>query len=382
MPIADVATAGVARAPRIPWWRILVVATASRLLLFFVGVFTLISHDRPAAFDWATWVELSCRWDCGWYGGIVQHGYGFADAGTHISNWAFYPVLPMLLKAVLSATPIDDFRVAGMLVSSTLFVFALALIHRYARLLGNNERVAMSSVLIVAFLPQSIVFSATYTESLFVFLLAGVMVAMREQRFLLAGICAALLSATRSNGVFAIVFIIAHLYLHLGREEFFRPWRNPLAFLPLLMAPLGAFAFWTYAYLATGDAFAMATTVRHGWGWSWQLPMSNLMMFWELGKEPRFWMLGSLFAAASSMLLLRYRWFAEFAFCAALFVLIWGGSVPNSLWRYSLVLFPAWIALARFLDTRETMRMGLFVAMGLVGGFVMHAWALQLLVAI
>lgn len=62
--------------------------------------------------------------------------------------------------------------------------------------------------------------------------------------------------------------------------------------------------------------------------------------------------------------------------------MIWGGVVPNSLWRYSMVLFPAWIALARLLERREALRMGLFAALGLIGGFLMHAWALQLNIAI
>jgi hypothetical protein len=367
---------------RTPWLRIVAVVLASRLLLFFVGLFTLHSHARPADWNWATILDLSCRWDCGWY--LVISGAGYhapeaALAGT--PNWAFYPLLPMLMRGA-QALGIADPRVAALLISSIAFVLALGWIHRYARLLGNSERVAATTVMIIAFLPHGIVFSSAYTESLFLCLLAGTMLALRERRYLLAGIAAALLSATRSNGIFVIVFIVVQLYLQLGPQAFFRPWRVPQAFVPLLMAPLGAFAFWAFAFVATGDAFAMTTTVRHGWAWSWEPPLSNLVMFLEIDPDARFWLLGSLFAAACATLMLRYRWYAEFAFCAVVFVLIWGGSVPNSLWRYSMVLFPAWIALARLLDTRESLRLGLFAALGIIGGYVMHAWALQLRVAI
>ena len=378
----DTTLTGLGVPQRTPWLKIIALVIASRLLLFFVGLFTLYSHGREAHLDWASWIDMTCRWDCGWYGGIVENGYGGGDVAGGATNWAFYPLLPLLMRALQALSGIDDYRVAGMLISNTAFVLALGLIHRYARLLGNSERVAVTSVLIVAFLPQGIVFSATYTESLFLCLLAGVMVATREQRHVLAGVCAASLSATRSNGIFIIIFIVAQLFLRLGPRAFFRPWQTPLAYFPLLMAPLGAFAYWTYAFHITGDAFAMATSVRHGWGWSWESPLSNLPMFWKLGTDARFWVLGSLFTAACCALLLRYRWYAEFAFCAVLFLLIWGGTVPNSLWRYSLVLFPAWIALARLLDSRESMRMAFFAAIGLIGGFVMHTWALQLRVAI
>ncbi len=381
------ATAIAAAAPtaslRIPWLRMIALVIASRLLLFCVGLFTLYSHGKDGAFDWNTYIDLSCRWDCGWYGNLASNGYSAPETAlSNITNWAFYPLLPTLMHAVQTLFGIDDYRVAGMLVSTLAFVLALGLIHRYARLLGNSERVAASAVLIVAFLPHGIVFSAPYTESLFLCLLAAVMVALRQQQYVLAGVCAALLSATRSNGIFIIVFIVVQLYLQLGPRAFLRPWQTPQAFVPLLMAPLGAFAFWTYAFYTTGDAFAMATTVRHGWGWAWESPLSNLPMFWESSAEARFWVLGSAFTAACCTLLLRYRWYAEFAFCLVVFLLIWGGTVPNSLWRYSMVLFPAWIALARLLEHRESMRMAMFAAMGLIGGYVMHAWALQLLVSI
>jgi hypothetical protein len=378
--LAPVAAVG---AFRTPWLKIIAVVLASRLLLFFVGLFTLYSHGVEAHLDWATWTDLSCRWDCGWYSGIVENGYGVASTEQPgATNWAFYPLLPLLVAGLKAVFVGADLRLLASGLSTGLLVLALAMIHRYARELGNSERVAATSVLIVAFLPHGIVFSSLYTESLFLFLLVGTMLSLRLQHYLLAGLCAALLSATRSNGIFIIVFILVQLWLQLGSAAFFRPWRNPYPFVALLMAPLGAFAYWTYAYYQTGDAFAMATTVRHGWAWSWEWPLGNFSLFWKTGTDARFWLLGSMFTGLCSLLMLRYRWYAEFAFCLVVFFLIWGGTVPNSLWRYSMVLFPAWIALARLLESRESMRMALFAAIGLVGGFVMHAWALQLKVTI
>lgn len=370
-------------AQRTPWGTIIAAVAVSRGLLFLVGLLTLQLHGRDAPTGWDAWIALSCRWDCNWYGTILEHGYGYASPGqSGATNWSFYPLLPLLVAALQALAGIDDYRAAGMLLSTTLLVVALALIHRHARLLGNSEGVAVTSVWLVAFLPQGIVFSSTYTESLFLALLAGTMVAMRQQRFPAAGLCAAALSATRSNGIFVIVFILATLWMQRGTRAFLRPWREPIAYLPLLMAPLGAFAFWTYAFLSTGDAFAMTSSVRHGWGWAWESPLSNLPLYWDLGFDARVWMVGSLFAACCTMLVLYYRWYAEFALAVVVFILVWGGVVPNSLWRYTMVLYPAWIALARALEHRDSMRLALIGALGLLGGFAMHAWALDFLVTI
>ena len=48
-----------------------------------------------------------CQWDCGWYLGIVQHGY---DAAPHLvdgwwqANWAFFPLYPLLVRGLDALT--------------------------------------------------------------------------------------------------------------------------------------------------------------------------------------------------------------------------------------------------------------------------------------
>ena len=60
----------------------------------------------------------------------------------------------------------------------------------------------------------------------------------------------------------------------------------------------------------------------------------------------------------------------------AVFLLLWSGSVPNSLLRYSIVLFPVWIALAQSLSRRPVAGAYVLVAFGLLDGFLMAAWTL------
>ncbi|HET7844886.1 MAG TPA: hypothetical protein VFL14_12095, partial [Xanthomonadales bacterium] len=69
-------------------------------------------------------------------------------------------------------------------------------------------------------------------------------------------------------------------------------------------------------------------------------------------------------------------------FCVAVFLLLWSGQVPNSLLRYSMVLFPLWIALGQALVRRPMHAAAVFVVMGLLNGFLMVAWTLGKLITI
>ena len=80
-------------------------------------------------------------------------------------------------------------------------------------LLGRNLR---AYTLFSAFLlagPFSIWFTTFYTEVLFLFLTVCVFAALQARRILLAGVFAALLSATRIVGVFIVFAIVIEIWL-------------------------------------------------------------------------------------------------------------------------------------------------------------------------
>lgn len=369
---------------RIPWLTVFAIFAASRLVLAIVVLWSVFLDGYPHGLNVELLKDIGCRWDCGWYLTIINQGYSVVDSAAQpgATNWAFFPLYPLLVKALVALTGLDP-RAAGMAISNACFLAALGLIYRYTLAVGADRRAALFAVALIAFLPQGAVFSAVYTESLFLLLLVAAMLAMREGNYLVSGVSAALLSAVRTNGVFFIVFAAGWLLQRFGPADLVRPWRAPARYLPILMAPLGAFMFWSYAYTQTGDAFAMATTVKHGWGWSWSFPLGNLWMHVAEGSvEAKSWALGSLFAFVCSLLLLRHRLYAEFVFCASVFTLIWGGSVANSLWRYSMILFPVWIALAMSLRNRPIGFALLLAALGMIGGLLAQAWGLQMKVSI
>ncbi|HEV2815579.1 MAG TPA: mannosyltransferase family protein, partial [Solirubrobacteraceae bacterium] len=196
-------------------------------------------------------------WDAGSYATIAQGGYSQAE-----SLQAFFPLYPTLVRAG-SRSP-ETTIVVGIVVSLVAFAVALYLLHRLVALERGRD-VAGLAVLLVAFSPLALFFSAVYTESLFLALSVGAFYAARRGCWWLAGIAGGLAATTRVAGVLVLV-PLAILYLYGPRGDrpapaspaarSLRP-RFPLepSAAWLLLVPAGTLAF--AAYLgAHGDALA------------------------------------------------------------------------------------------------------------------------------
>lgn len=363
---------------------IVVLYLASRLALLLIGLLSLHTVATPAVLSshGDNLDSLFCRMDCGWYLDIVQNGYSMAEPQSGQTNLAFYPAYPMLVRGLSWLTGLPALS-AGLLLSNLCFVAALFYLYRYARILGSSDTAGLLAVALVCFLPQGQVFSAMYTESLFLLLLIAAMYHLRRGHWLLAGLLAAALSATRATGIFFLVFAVAALVQQFGWAVLWRWWARPQIYLPVLLAPLGLFAFLWFNFSFSGDAFAMTSTVAHGWGWNSDWPWANLRAHLLNDAQTRWWALSSLLVGVLLVLLLpRRRWWPEFGLCLAMLLLLWSGQVANSLWRYAMVLFPVWIGLAQWLEARPLRQAAVFGSLGLFAGWMMVAWTLGLLVSI
>lgn len=352
----------------------------SRGVLILIGVLTQATLTDGVV---DPVIQLACRWDCGWYLTIAEHGYSMIEDPSvpGATAFAFFPILPLLMRGLAAISGLS-LLLAGVVVTNLCFLATLIYLHRYVLQLGYSRMAAMLAVALLCSVPQSFVFSAVYTESVFLLFLIAAMFHLRRGEFVRAGLAAAVLSAVRANGIFFLVFAIAWVIRRYGWPQLLRPWQNAEAYIPILLAPLGLFLWWVYCYSATGDAFAQATTVGHGWGWRSGFFLQNLWWHLQGSVEARFWVGSSLAMFGASTLLLRLRLYEEFIFCAAIFLLLWSGNVPNSMLRYSIVLFPIWIAVARYLEGRNIATMAALVTLAMVNGYLMVAWTLGRLISI
>jgi hypothetical protein len=195
------------------------------------------------------WTDLAvgtfAQWDSGWYLHIAEEGYDSRQSA------AFFPVYPLVVRGVAVVT--GSTAVAGVLVSLAAAAVAAALLAQLARpLLG--ERGARESVLLVALAPTAFVFTALYSDGLFLALSAGAFLAAARGRPWLAGLLGGLAVGTRALGLALLPPLLLLLWPR-GRSarELTRP-------LPLLALPgaVGLFALYLDRRLGDWNAFVDA----------------------------------------------------------------------------------------------------------------------------
>lgn len=290
-------------------------------------------------------INMWSRWDAGWYRGLAQSGYNFNP--DRPSNAAFFPLYPMLLKAVhvLFRSQRDMWWfVSGIVVSNVGLAAALVYLFLLVRLEFDGAT-ARRAVLYLLIFPTTFFLSAVYAESIFLAGIIGSFYHARKREWWLAGIlgCAATLS--RPPGVVILVGLVAEYVLQCDFD-----WRKVrLNVSALLLVPLGLIGFLTYLHFAAGNATA-AVQAQFTWGLGWQTPWRTLVpFFFQRGLEVRGTVvdLGFTFAFIALVVATAFRLRASYAIysvAALIFITMWGSleSIP----RYVLGIFPAIILLA------------------------------------
>ena len=208
-------------------------------------------------------LDVLTSWDGLWYLRIIRSGYPRSvqpNVTYDVSDAraAFFPSYPMLVRFVDKVLPGGD-TTAALFTNFVLGAIAVLLVGVLARELFGI-RVAERSMILMALFPGSFVLSFAYTEALLLALAAGCMWCLLKRQWALAGVLAAIGTATRPNGIALIAACaIASFFAIRDRRE----WRSLVA--PLL-APIGFIGFMLWIDAHTGERGVWFRVQTEAWG--------------------------------------------------------------------------------------------------------------------
>ncbi|MET0491989.1 MAG: hypothetical protein ABW000_02535, partial [Actinoplanes sp.] len=212
-------------------------------------------------------------WDGGWFQRVAAgypQGYTYGADGTLQGNeLAFFPVYPMLIRG-LSAIGLDP-GIAAITVSWLASIGAAVALH----LLGTtlyNRRAGWALVAICCSAPMSVVLSMAYSESLFLALVAGMLVAAHRKVWWAAGLLGLLAALTRPTGA-AAALALAVAAIIAVRNDPSRKWQ-PLLAAGVALAGVPLFLGWVAWRVGEPDAWFKIQTA--GWGTSFDFGASTL----------------------------------------------------------------------------------------------------------
>ncbi len=288
----------------------------SRLVLLLVGVVTvyyvepLVNRKQPIVLDpnharfpsilWWMWSNF----DSGFYMDIAQHGYWGANTLHGQSNWAFFPLYPILIRIV--AFPLawhsNAYLFAGLLVTNVAAIIAIFYFYKLtAREL--NKQLASRAVMYLAFFPMSFFLSTVYPEALFLALSLACVYYARQRVWWLAGLLGGLASLTRPQGLLLLAVVgwefwqvMAEQYAPIEGQpkaimSYSQEWLRSrlqgiwlalrgrvfwLGVLALLQIPLGLALFSVYGKWKVGTFRPYEVVEKYGWGRNFIDPVSSL----------------------------------------------------------------------------------------------------------
>lgn len=207
-------------------WRValFLVAFVATLILQFGGRFPYANVVLTVT-GFPSWIWGFGNFDGVHYLRIAQNGY------TAEYSQAFFPLYPLIVSIFtdLNLFPKNqslDTRIfvdpiyfmVAFLLSNFFFILALFIFYKLIRL-DFNDKIALSTLLLLVAFPTSFYFGSIYTESLFMTLMIGSIYFIRKNNFIMGGILAALSSATRIFGLFLIPVFLIELYYKLKSKE-------------------------------------------------------------------------------------------------------------------------------------------------------------------
>jgi len=246
---------------------LMIIGLISRGVVFAIGVVAAtLFRERPSCQHcWNNGIpliNLFSRWDSAYYFNIALRGY----SNLIVPRWEFFPGYPIVMGSLgrlLTAVTGIPLGIAiystGFVVSNLAFLGSVCYLYRTSFQVLNDANLAFYSALSLAFYPAGVFLSATYSDSLFLFLTLSCLYYWRMRRYRKSTLLGFFSALTRPVGVLLVIpYLIERI-----RDR--RLQKNPGAYLPIVIIPLGFLGFLVYSQLMTGTPFATFEAGRLYW---------------------------------------------------------------------------------------------------------------------
>ena len=348
----------------------------------FVQLILLVVLDRATAEPAGLRGNLLI-WDGGWFLKVAAgypHGYTYGQTGELEGNeLAFFPLYPMLIRG-LSALGLEPGS-AALTVSWLASIAAAVALH----LLGTSlygRRAGWALVAVCCSAPMSVVLSMAYSESLFLALVAGMLVAAHRKVWWAAGLLGLGCALTRPTGAAAAVALAVAAVVAVRRDP--GPRWQPIAAAAVALAGVPAYLGWVGWRVGDPEAWFKIQTA--GWGTSFDYGRSTIGFLKDTltvgdGWVPMSVALILLVAVAAAGVALAGRpWLPLTVYGLVAMVLVYGQagfyhSKPRLLLPVLLTLLPAVAAAARARPRVAVLSIAAWAAFGLwYGAYLVAVW--------
>jgi hypothetical protein len=242
-------------------WLVVGWVLAIKVLLLLFGATSFQVLENKALRGLNAKLEIWNRWDSLHYQQLAQFGYG----STGVLKAWFYPLFPWCTRCVASLS--GNYLISAFIVSGLASVAAALLLRRIVQL-DYPADVARRAVWFFLIFPTAYFLHIGYTESLFLALALGSILAARLERWWLAGVLGALCWMTRGSGIIlipALAIEAAHQSVVTRRWQ----WR----WLWIAIVPVGFGVYLFLNWKVAGDPFAFLKMRKAlfamGFSWPW-----------------------------------------------------------------------------------------------------------------
>ena len=299
-------------------------------------------------------VEPWHRYDTAWYVKIAIQGYIPGDAAI-----AFPPLYPLSIR-LLSPFVGDNYVLVSLLISNIACAIAFVLLFRLILIeLGEaGLPVARRTLIYLCAFPTAYYLVGGYTEAPYLALTLGAFIAALNRRWWLCGLLAMLSALVRLQGATLCLPLAWIAYIQLRQVG----WRALLARIPAVVgAPLGTLSY--LAYLSINHLGTLDAAYIKEWQLSTRLPRDAINDYVTRLSHN----LTLPFENDNVLALF-------FILITGIFVIIklrpaYGLYIWSALFRYTLLMFPCFIALGAVL--RKGWMLGIYVLAGTQWMFIL-----------